>query len=85
MLGNQALAEIATVAMPDSIWCLHSPQSVLTDALYALQALEAMRARDKQAAKRGEAEPAENPATICKSRRSIAYGRPGLFALISFI
>jgi Arc/MetJ-type ribon-helix-helix transcriptional regulator len=32
-----------------------SPQSVLTDALYALQEMKAMRSRDKQAAKRGEA------------------------------
>jgi hypothetical protein len=59
---------------------------VLTDALYGLQELEAMHARDKQAAKRDKAaEAAENLATICKSRRPIAYGRPGLFALISFM
>jgi len=43
---------------------------VLTDALYVLQELEAMRARDKQAAKRGEAaEVAENTTTICKFHR----------------
>jgi hypothetical protein len=59
---------------------------VLTDSLYPLQEMEAMRARDKQAAKRSKAaETAENPATICKSRCPITYGRPSLFALIPFI
>jgi hypothetical protein len=42
-----------------------SPESVLTDALYALRELEAMSARDKQAAKHDKAaETAENPQSV---------------------
>ena len=44
MLGKQALAEVATVGRLTPYRVYHSPQSMLTDALYALQGLEAMRA-----------------------------------------